>query len=538
VQNCHLAVSPDGRRLAFVVMSGGRRMLWLRMRDGVSVQPLTGTENAASPFWSPDNRWIGFFADGKLKKVSVSGGPVQSLCEVPTSVGTGTWSRQGIILFGGEGGGKEGLYKVSEAGGEISLVAKPDRPNEAWYFWPHFLPDGRHFLYLVGNERSKGSILYAGSLDSGDRRPLLEVSSHVEYAAPGYLLYVRDGTLLVQPFDAERLTLTGDAAPVAEKIQYFSPTGWSVFSATENLLAYQSGEVVSRLVWFDRNGRELRSVGPPANHESPRISPDGQRVGVGVVDPRTGTLDIWVYDLTRDPPRRITFTDSSTEYNPIWSPSGNLLAFVGDAHGPPHLHQKAWGSDGEAEELLPPGGVQTSHDWSPDGRFILYEDTDPRGKLDLWILPTFGERKPRPFRNTQFIETEGRFSPDGRWIAYVCDDLGRREVYVQAFQFDGRGSGAIWRISNAGGSQPVWRRDGKELFYLGADNRLMSVPVKSGTTFEAGAPSVLFRIDPSGGGGFYDVAHDGKQFLVNTSVSRAETLPITVVVNWTASLKR
>jgi Tol biopolymer transport system component len=497
-----------------------------------------GRKTPPLPFWSPDSRSVGFFADGKLRKINASGGPVQSLCDVPTDVGTGTWSRQGIILFGGEGGGSEGLYKVSDAGGEITLVAKPDEPKEAWYFWPHFLPDGRHFLYLASNERSKGGTLYVGSLDSIDKRPLLEISSRAEYVPPGYLLYVRDGTLMAQPFDAEKLSVTGEAAQVARKVQYFSPTGWAVFSATDSLLAYQSGDVISRLVWFDRNGRELRQVGPAANHESPRISPDEQRVAVGVVDPKTGTLDIWVYELKRDLPTRFTYTDSYTEYNPIWSPDGREIAFVGDVEGPPHLQQKELGSAGDAEILLPPGGVQWSHDWSSDGRFILYEETDPKGKVDLWVLPMFGERKPRPFRNTQYIETEGRFSPDGRWVAYVSDDSGHREVWVQSFQFEGRDNGGRWRISTAGGSQPAWRQDGKELFYLASDNKLMSVAVKSGTTFEAGSPTVLFRIDPSGGGGFYDVSRDGQRFLVNTSLTRAETLPITVVVNWTSSLKR
>jgi serine/threonine protein kinase/Tol biopolymer transport system component len=542
MQNHHLAVSPDGRYLAFVVLKGGKRMLWMRARDGVSVRPLAGTENSSSPFWSPDNRWIGFFADGALKKININGGPVQTLCAAPLDNGTGTWSRGGIILFGGERSGDEamaGLHKVSESGGKVAQVAKPDKSiGETWYTWPHFLPDGRHFLYLASDQRSKGTTLYAGSLDSTDKRSLLQISSRAEYVSPGYVLYVRDGTLLAQPFDAEKLSFTGEAVPVAEKIQYFSPTGWAVFSAAENLIAYQSGDVVSQLVWFDRNGRELSAVGPPANHESPRISPDEQRVAVAVANPRTGTLDLWVYELSSSLTTRFTFTDLYTEYNPIWSPDGRGIAFVGDPDGPPHLHEKPWGGMGNEQTLVPPGGVQWSHDWSSDGRFILYEESDVRGKLDLWILPMFGERKPKPFRNTQFVETEGRFSPDGRWIAYVSDESGQREVYVQSFEFEGNGNGGRWRISTDGGSQPVWRRDGKELFYLAADNKLMSVPVKSGVTFAAESPTALFRIDPSGGGGFYDVARDGQRFLVNTSVTRAESLPITVVVNWTASLKR
>ena len=541
MQNHHLAVSPDGRYLAFVVLSGGRRMLWLRPRDGVSMNPLAGTENAASPFWSPDSNWIGFFANGQLKKINATGGPVQTLCAVQLNDVTGTWNRDGIILFAGERSGPEaldGLYKVSASGGEKAQIAKPDRSKgEQWYIWPYFLPDDQHFLYLASDERSKGSTLYVGSLDSNNRKALLQISSRAEYVSPGYLLYVREGTLVAQPFDADNLSFTGDALPVAEEIQYFSPTGWAVFSATENLIAYQSGDVLSRLVWYDRNGHELSSVGPQANHESPRISPDEQRVAVAVANPRTGTLDLWVYELTSPLTTRFTFSDQYTEYNPVWSPDGGRLAFVGDTEGPPHLYEKAWGGTVDEEMLLPPGGVQWSHDWSSDGRFILYEESSPNGKVDLLVLPMFGERKPRPFRNTPFIETEGRFSPDGRWVAYVSDESGQREVYVESFQVDGPGEGARWRISTAGGSQPVWRRDGKELFYLAADNKLMSVSVKSGQEFSGESPTALFRIDPSGGGGFYDVTRDGQRFLVNTSVTRAESLPITVVVNWTASLR-
>lgn len=238
---------------------------------------------------------------------------------------------------------------------------------------------------------------------------------------------------MAQPFDADTLQTSGVASPVAEKIQYFSPTGWAVFSATRNLLAYQAGEITSRLVLFDRNGRELGSVGPVANHESPRISPDGQRVAAAVVSPRTGTIDIWVYEFTQNLTTRFTFADLETEYNPLWSPDGRKIAFVSNAGGPPHLFQKVWGGVGDPEILLPPGGVQWSHDWSSDGRFIVYEEAAPRGNTDLWILPLAGDHKPRPFRITPFTETEARFSPDGRWIAYVSDEAGRREVYVQLY---------------------------------------------------------------------------------------------------------
>jgi Tol biopolymer transport system component len=347
------------------------------------------------------------------------------------------------------------------------------------------------------------------------------------------LLYVREGTLLAHPFDATALKFTGEPIPVAEQVQYFLPTGYADFSVSEGLLAYRAGVIASRLVWFDRYGRELGVVGAPGQYEEPRLSPDEKKVAVGLVDSRTGTLDIWALDLTRELATRITATRPYTEYGPAWSPDGRHLAFVADPNGPPHLYRKMASGEGDAEMLLPPSDVQWAYDWSADGRFIVYAEAGAKTRMDLWILPLDGDRKPFPFLMTLFNEKEARFSPDGRWVAYVSDESGKNEVYLQPFQK----SGEKWRISTAGGSQPVWRRDGKELFYLAADNKLMAVPVKIGASFEAGAPTALFRVDPAAEHA-YDVTADGQRFLVNTNMSRAESLPITAVVNWAASLKR
>lgn len=539
LESTFMAVSPDGQRLAFVVEDEGRRMLWMRPRDSVSARLLAGTEEASSPFWSPDSRWIGFFADGKLKKIEVSGGPPQVLCDVRIGVGTGSWGRDGTILFGGQGGDGEGIYRVSSRGGTPEAVIKPDRSRgEGWYFWPHFLPDGRSFLFLKSDVNHKGSAIHIGSLDGGESRALLQTSSRVEYAAPGYLLYVHEGTLVAHPFDAESLKLTGEPIPIAERIQYFNPTGYAEFSASESMIVYRAGEIASRLVWLDRNGRELETVGEPGQYEEPRLSPDGKKIAVGLVDPRIGTLDIWTLEPGRDLSTRITTTRQTTEYGPVWSPDGLFLAFAADRAGPPRIHRKMSSGSGEVEDLLPSGSqVQWVDDWSADGRFIIYAEADARTKLDILVLPLFGDRKPLPILKTPFNENEARFSPDGRWIAYVSDESGKNEVYVQPFQASGQSSGERWTISAAGGSQPVWRRDGRELFYLAADNRLMTAPVKTGAGFDAGSPTMLFKTEPAAEHA-YDVTADGQRFLINTNVTRAEALPITAALNWSSPLRR
>jgi Tol biopolymer transport system component len=526
----YLSVSPDGRHLAFAAISEGRALLWVRPLDALRALPLAGTDGAHSPFWSPDSRFIGFFAEGKLKKVAASGGPPQTLCQAPVTTRVGTWSREGTILFPVRG---EGIYRVSAAGGAPTQVTKIDPSrNERMHSWPHFLPDSRHFLYLATADYQSDTI-YLRSLEAGEARAVVQARSRVEYITPGYLLYVREGTLLAQPFDAGGLRLAGDPFPIAERV-VFQPTGHAAFSASENgVLVYQTGESATRLVWFGRTGQEIGSVGPPGDYRRLGLSPDGQRVAVTVFDPRAGAADLYLYELAREMGARFTF-DPGFEGAPVWSPDGRQIVFTSDKNGPPDLHLKALSGAGSDEPLLQLPGRQQALDWSPDGRFIIYrEDVDPKTGYDLWVLPLAGDRRPVPLARTQFNETDARFSPDSRWVAYVSDESGRPEVYVQPFQ----GGGERRRISTAGGSLPRWRRDGKELFYLGADNQLMAVPVKVGEGVEAGVPAALFRIDPAAQAD-YDVAADGQRFLINAAVTGAESLPITVVLNWTAELEK
>jgi Tol biopolymer transport system component len=540
-----VALSPDGRRLAFVAKdASGNNLLWIRPLDSLSAQPLPVTENPSLPFWSPDSRFIGFFADGKLKRIDPSGGPPQILCDAPAGRG-GTWNQEGVILFAPAGATP--LHRVSAAGGVPTPATRLDPARgEDGHRWPFFLPDGRHFLYTVtsfasGGQKEKIGI-YAGSLDSKEEKLLLRANSSVAYASPGYLLFFRDGSLLAQPFDAKGLLITGDPIPVAEQIQYFPQTYQVLFSVSENgLLLYQprSSSAGSRLLWFDRNGKEIGSLGAPGNQANPRISPDGKRVALDITDAKTGNTDIWIYESSRGVATRFTF-DPSEETNPIWSPDVSRIVFSSNPLRLADLYQKDSSGAGSQEVLYQSVAAKFACDWSRDGRFILYRDRDPKtSDFRLQALPLTGDRKPMAVANTKGERTAGQFSPDGRWVAYSSNESGKREIFVASFP----GPGGKWQVSTSGGSEPIWRRDGRELFYLASDGKLMAVWVKPGSTFEAGEAKALFqtraREHVSNADDFsYDVSADGQRFLVNTDVGEVASSPLTVVVNWTAELKK
>jgi len=528
-----LAISPDGKRLAVVTRAEGRTQLSLRPLNSLSIQRLTGTEGALNPFWSADGRFIAFFSDdGKLKKIDPEGGPPQVICDAPVGVCAGTWGKDDVILFYKQQGG---IFRVPATGGEPVQVTRPDSSQEMLHIWPHFLPDGRHFLYCAVTKRRDAYKIYVASLDSGKATPLLQANSRVAYATPGYLLYVRDATLLAQPFDTATLRLSGEPMPIAENLSYFNPTGDADFTVSENgVLAFKAGSVVSRLVLFDRNGVERGFIGDSDRYGRVRLSPDGERLAADVLDPHNGTSDIWLYELTRQSSRRVT-SDIEQEFGGVWSPDQQRIVFAKDKEGPPHLFLKNLNNSNDAEELLPvSGGVQTADDWSANGEFVIYEDQTPGTGDDLWLLPMTAdrERKPTPFLRTKFNEWGARFSHDGRWVAYVSDDSGRPEIYVCSFNNPAQ----RWQVSYAGGSAPHWRSDGKELFYLATDFTIMTVPIQAGTTLGAGSPAPLFKIGVERSSHF-DVTADGQRFLVNSNTG-TRPLPITVVVNWTAELKR
>ena len=538
LQSGPVAVSPDGQRLAFTAAdSSGKHLLWVRPLDSLSAQPLAGTEGASFPFWSPDSRYVGFFAGEKLKKVDGAGGPVFTLCDAPNGRG-GSWSRDGIIVF--TPATYAPLLRVSDAGGATTPATKLDESrSEATHRWPYFLPDGRHFLYLARSTVPSGSqqAIYVGALDSPEKKMILDAESNAAYSPPGYLIFWRDGNLMAQRFDAKRLELTGSASPIAEDVQYIWNRSEAIFSLSQNgILTYQGGNVggMTRLVWHDRSGKQLGLVGDPDFLFGPRLSPDGRRLAVTVYARRNRAPSIWLYELSRGVRTRFTF-DVAAAGNPVWSPDGSRVVFASARNRQNNLYIKP--SSGTSDEELLLGGEEdkTPRSWSSDGRFIAYEQLDLKGKHTIWILPLTGDRKPFPFRQTQFDEGGPQFSPDGRWIAYHSDESGTYEVYIAPFP----GPGGKFQVSTGGGITPSWRRDGEELFFLTLDGELMAIDVKSkGSTLETGAVRQLFqthRVTVSGPQ--YDFPANAARFIV-ASAGEGDSSPITLVVNWTAALHK
>jgi eukaryotic-like serine/threonine-protein kinase len=530
-----LAVSPDGHRIAFAATSAdGKSLLWIRSLDTLAAQALAGTEGAVRPFWSPDSRFLGFFADGKLKKIEVSGGPPFTLCEA-SGGGGGAWSRDGVIVF--SPAPFSALEKVSASGGAPAPATKLN-PGDVIHVRPAFLPDGRHFLYRAGAS-GQGGPVYVASLDSADRKLLLNADATNVLYSQGHLLFLRDKTLMAQPFDTRRLALTGDAIPIAESIQTQGTVNpYGLFSASENgVLAYQAGPGTdgSQLVWFDRTGKQIGVLGDSTAFADPELSPDGKRLSDNKLAQAGNTVDIWVYDLARGLPTRFTFGEDAGAS--IWSPDSSRIVFNSRQKGHLDLYQKAASGAG-AEELL----FQDSLDkfpvsWSPDGRFILYRSAGASTNFNLFVLPLSGDRKPFPFLSidTKFVMLFGQFSPDGQWIVYTSTESGRTEIYVAPFP----SGGGKWQISTSGGSAPRWRRDGAEIFYLAPDNKLMAAAVNGkGSSFEVGAVRPLFQSNSIGSISTFVVSADGQRFLINSASEQAASAPITVVLNWTAGLRK
>jgi Tol biopolymer transport system component len=530
-----VTVSPDGRQIVFSATGiDGSRQLWLRPLDSLSARPLSGTENGASPFWSADSRSVAFFAYGELRRVEISGGPAVTICPAADGRG-GTWNREGVILFAPGPFGV--IHRVPAAGGSSMPATRMD-PNRhvTTHRWPHFLPDGRHFLFLAASHAATSlpnNTVLMGSLDSLEARPLFEARSEAVYSA-GHLLYARATTVLARRFDLRRLALEGEAFPVAEGVRYDDLQIRALFSASETgTLAYHGGGAeLTRLAWLDRTGKQIGAVGVPGRYSRPRLSPDGQRVAVEVRDP--GNDDIWLHDLSRGLANRFTF-DPAEDRTAVWSPDGGSLFFSRRSGDSLDFCLKPVTGSGAERRLASTRLIGEVTDRSPDGRQIVLQ-TFGLGTNAAWDLSVFSipDGKVSPLLTSPFSETAGTFSPGGRWLAYFSNESGRFEVYVQPFP----GPGGRWQISNAGGETPRWRADGRELYYVAPGGRLMAVEVKTGESFEAGAPRFLFQANlrrlP---GAQYDPASDGQRFLLNLS-EEDRSLPATVVLNWPSGVKR
>ena len=533
-------ISPDGRSVAFnAIDASGRPQLWLRSLEALEARPLPGTEGSGRPFWSPDSRYIGFMAGGKLKKIDVTGGVPQTICDAPTGT-DGTWSASGVILFDGKVS-EDPIRRVSASGGVARPEVMPDPAKGIGVGWPVFLPGGRRFLFVAGRPGDQDRQLMLGTLDSKEVRPLLNgrAIGHFEYAPPGYLLYARNQTLMAHPFDPEALTLKGEPVPLAEGVEVAGWNSWleSDFSVSQSGVLVHTASVAAaaELAWLDRSGRRLGTLGDPGDYSNPALSPDEKSLAVGRVSPGTRTRDIWVLDLVRGTNKRLTF-DPADDLNATWSPDGARIAFTSNRKGVRQIYLKRADGSGDDELLLASKADTNAEDWSPDGRFLLYN----LATSDLYLLPmsSSGDRRPLPFLATEMVESMGRFAPNGRWIAYRSDESGRDEIYVRSLSPDGLSAGGKWQVSTAGGLEPQWRHDGRELFYLsGSRTVLMSVDVKTdGPAFEVGTPKPLFevRLVTAPRRNRYVVSRDGQRFL---TVARPEgAAPMTVVLNWTAAL--
>jgi serine/threonine protein kinase/Tol biopolymer transport system component len=531
------AVSPDGRRLAFAATVNDKDQLWVRDLDSPVARPLPGTDGAYEPFWSPDSRFIGFFSSGKLKKIDVAGGPALTLCNAALGRG-GSWSKDDIIVFAPSD--KGGLFRISAAGGSATPVTQVDRAlSETSHRLPWFLPDGRHFLYTAWSSPEKTAV-YIAELDSAKpRRRVLSAISNAVYSPPGYLLFLRERILMAQPFDVDKTQVIGEPIPIAERVDYSSEVGTQgQFSCSQNgVLAYATGAGGNiQLAWFDRSGKVMGTVGNPGGVSRPAVSPDGKAVAVDRLDPQTGLYDLWLYDLTRGTASRFTSDSQASARNPIWSPDGTHIAFSSTRDGGWNLYQKATNGETGYEPLDKQDHTKHATDWSRDGRYIIELVREPVTGSDIWVLPLSGDRKPFPYLRTEFNEGDAKLSPNGQWLTYSSDETKRYEIYVQSFPVPK----SKFQISTSGGGIPVWSRDGKELFFIGADQKMMAVEVKNygvkgDARFEAGVPKPLF--DSRIGDGWFDIGADG-HFIIATVTEQAGIVSTAVVVNWTTALKK
>ncbi len=529
-----VALSPDGIDLAYVARQGGTQQLFLRALDGFEAKPIPGTEDAVNPFFSPDSQWLGFFADGKLKKVSVSGGAVVSLTDSGNIYGA-SWGSQGVIAF--TPSGSSSLQQVSDAGGARQPLTHVQ--SDLNQRWPDWLPGGKAVLFGGGAIGDPRVAVY--SIATGERRNLIPGGTQPRYLPSGHLVYAQDGNLMAAPFDLKRLMVTGAAVPVVEGVGHSLISGHAQYSVSATgSLVYVNGASLSgqgKLVWVSRNGAEQALAAPARAYVWPRISPDGRRIAVSIAEQN---IQIWQYDISRDTLARFTF-EGNRNNNPTWTPDGKRIAYLSDKN---IFWQLADGSGG-LEQLTTSEFTDVPMSWSPDGQLLAFIELNPSTGLDISMLrlgdPSAGSghvRKAQLFLRTPFNESVPRFSPDGRWVAYISNESSRNEIYVQPYP----GPGGKWQISTDGGTEPAWNPNGRELFYRSGD-KMLAVDITTQPSFAAGKPRLLFQgpyLPSPATSSNYDVSLDGQRFLMVKPNEQEQTAPtqINVVLNWFEELKQ
>ncbi len=532
-------LSPDGTQLAFTARDErGKVVLYVRSLTSMEAQALPGTDDAMYPFWSPDSREIAFFAAGKLKRIHGSGGPPQDICDSIGGRG-GSWSKDGVIVF--TPNSNQALLRVPAAGGTPEAASKLDMvQGENSHRWPFFLPDGKHFLFWSRTSRAGQSpVLYIGELGNLQAKLLTKSETMATYAS-GHLLFLRGQTLMAQPFDPNRMELSGEPQPLAERIAINGASVRAMFSTSDNgRLIYQTGEASTgwSLVWRGRDGKQMDTIPKAERYLSPMLSPDGTRLAVVIFAGGQGLSDIWIFDLARQTSTRFTFGPASHTF-PVWSPDGKTIFFASNIKSPTHIYAKAADGSGAERVILETADITESpRAVSPDGRYLVYSRrAKGEAGYHLWALPLAEGGKPFAIVQDSFDEDWPVISADGKWMAYQSNESGRREVYITAFP----GGGAKWQVSSNGGSSPKWRRDGKELFFLDAADTLTAVDVNASSGApRLGAPHALFQaVGIQRDFGPYDVTPGGKKFLVNSGNLKEGSDPLTLVLNWPGELKK
>ena len=521
-----IVLSSDGRKLAFIATNAsGVDQLWIRYLNSLDPQALPGTDGAGFPFWSPDSAHLGFFADGKLKTIALSGGPPLSLCDVADARG-GTWNSDDVIVFAPNSAG--GLSRIAANGGPVTDATIREEKSETTHRWPVFLPDQRHFLFYIDGKPEVTGV-YAGELGSKDKKKVISADLFSGTAPPGFLLYGRDHVLMAQRFDEKKLQPAGEPVSVSPLWYSINYSGLTAYSASQTgILAYRTGgEAQSRLVLVDRTGKPVSTLPPIGALSEPMFSPDGKRLGV------SDGLFISVVDIASGSSARFTFTEAG---EPTWSPDGKWIAFASKRGGNFDISEKLASNAGTEQVIVESNTSKYMDDWSPDGRFLIFEQVDPKTRSDLWIVPMAGTRTARPFLATPYNELHARFSPDGKWVAYASDESGRFEIYVRDFP----AANSKYQVSSQGGAEPQWSADSCELYFVAFNKELMAVPITAQNgDFQSGTPQPLFQTHTAGildQRNYYAATKDRNRFLV-VAPFEENAAPISVILNWTSELK-